>query len=947
MPRAFRTALATTLALVLPALGEGPDAAERARRLIAASPSERQSQLAGPPAELGDGLYRALALESLRLQRAGQLASAIDVAGLAAEVAARTDDTAGRSEALWLRGAAEDLAGLREAAESSLTESLRLAETTGDAELRLKPLGALAVCDYRAGRWRQAEERLRAALELARGAGLTAATSRLSSTLGEVFRVQGRHDEARLACDEGLRLARQAGSAAHASIATGCLAIVATARGDYAAALRGFDAALRAAEELGLYENRVAALNNLGMVQQLQGDRGQALAYYDDVRAAAATAGDKAGLARALLNSGGLLRDLGRLEEARAALERGDALAEALGDAELRAHSAQALGDLEFARGAPEAARARYEAALDLRARQGVPWLEAALLQRVADTHLLQREWAPALERAGEARRKALERGDREALWRAHTSAGRALLAQGQAEAARRELEQAVAVIEELRATLAGPGELRQLFLENKLDPYRLLSGLCLAQGRAEEALAWSERARARLLSDMLVAGRVDPDAALGAEERDEQEKLRRELAEAGRLARAEAPAAEAPARRARLEEARRRQAAFLAALYARHPELQLRRADQPTLTLADLGPLLSPAPGRALLEYLWDDERVRLFVVTRGVGGAPRLSAFTLPTPPAELRRLVRTFRSALEGRDLEAAGQAERLHEAVLGPAREILSGTTDWTVAPDGPLWELPFQALAPGRGRFLAEDRALTLAPSLAVLLAARRSRPAPASEGLLALGDPRLPGAAGRPAALARMDASLPPLPEARLQVAELGRLYGPGSALLVGPEASEAALRREAGRHRVLHFATHGLLNDASPMHSQLVLAPAPEDGPDDGLLEAREVLELDLQADLAVLSACETGRGRVAGGEGLLGFPWAFLARGCPATVVSQWSVDSAATRGLMVAFHRRLRAGEPAARALQGAGRELRRRAAWRHPFFWAAFVVVGDGL
>ncbi len=947
MPRAFRAALATTLALALSALGEGRDAAERARRLIAASPAERQSQLVLSPEELGEGLYHALASESLRLQRAGQLAAAIDVAGLAADVAARTGDLAGQSEALWLRGAAEDLAGQREAAERSLGESLRLAEPTGDAELRLKPLGALAVCDYRAGRWPQAEERLRAALVLARGAGLTPAASRLSSTLGEVFRVQGRYDEARAACDDGLRLARAAGSAAHVSIAASCLAIVDTARGDYAAALRGFDGALRAAEELGLYENRVAALNNLGMVRQLQGDRLQALADYSDVRTAAEAAGDQAGLARALLNSGGLLRELGRLDEARAALERGAALAEELGDVELRAAAAQSLGDLELARGAPEAARARYESALRQRAGQGVPWLEAALRQRLADVELLERRWDAALGRAEESRRQAAARGDREALWRAHTSAGRARLALGQDAAARRDLERAVEVIEELRATLAGPGELRQLFLENKLDPYRLLSALCLAQGRAEEALAWSERSRARLLSDMLAAGRVDPDAALTDDERGQQDELRRELAQAGREARAEAPAPEDRVRRERLEAARRRHAAFLAALYARHPELQLRRSDLPPPALTDLVPLLPP--GQALLEYLWDGERVRLFVVTRGAGGAPRVSAFSLPTPPDELRRQVRAFRAALESRDLEAGPLAERLHAALLGPARAALAGTTAWAVAPDGPLWELPFQALAPARGRFLAEDRALTLTPSLGVLLAARRARtePAPASAGLLALGDPGRPGATGPPVALARMDAALPPLPEAREQVAELGRLYGAGSALLVGPEASEAALRREAGRHRVLHFATHGLLNDASPMHSQLVLAPAPEDGPDDGLLEAREVLELDLHAELAVLSACETGRGRVAGGEGLLGFPWAFLARGCPATVVSQWSVDSAATRALMVAFHRRLRAGEPPARALQAAGRELRRQPAWRLPFYWAAFVVVGDGL
>lgn len=947
MLRAIPAALAACL-LTLPVHADQPTPAERARQLIAAAPGERAALLARPAAELVDGLYHALALESLRLQRSGQLAGAIDVAGLAQAVAARTQDATGQSEALWLMGSAQDLAGQRDAAERALADSLRLAEQAGDAELRVKALGALAVCDYRASRWDVAETRLGQALELARNADLVPAASRLSSTLGEVFRVQGRYDESRAACDEGLRLARQVQSPVHVALASNCLGIVDTARGDYASALRSFDTALRMAQEQGLYENRVAALNNLGMVQQLQGDRQQALAYYEDVRGLAEGAGDRPGLTRALLNSGALLRDLGRLDEARAALERGAALAEELGDAELRAHATQALGDLDFAGGQPEAAAARYESALRLREAQGVPALEAALLQRLADVHLLRGEWAAALQRAEQSQRSAAERGDREALWRAQTSAGRALLALGQDQAARRSFEQAVEVIEELRATLAGPGEQRRLFLENKLDPYRALSGLCLAQGRSEEALAWSDRARARLLFDMLSAGRVDPDAQLTAEERAEQRRLRQELGEAGRLSRLASTSAEAARRRERVESARRAQAAFLAALYAAHPELQLRRADLPPLLLGDLDPLL-PDRSRALLQFLWDEQGVRLFVVTRAPGkGAPGLATFALSTPPAALRRLVRQFRTALEGRDLEAATLAARLHDALLGPARTTLAGTTRWTIVPDGPLWELPFQALSPAPGRFLVEERALSLAPSLAVLLRSRgQSREAvPSATGLLALGDPKIPAAGQRPAALARMDAALPPLPEARLQVSELGRLYGPQSALFVGPSATEAAVRREASRHRVLHFATHGLLNDASPMRSQLVLAPPSDGAPDDGLLEAREVLDLDLHADLAVLSACETGRGRVAGGEGLLGFPWAFLARGCPATVVSQWSVDSAATRALMLAFHRRLRAGSTPALALQAAARELLRQPAWRQPFFWAAFVVVGDG-
>jgi len=182
-----------------------------------------------------------------------------------------------------------------------------------------------------------------------------------------------------------------------------------------------------------------------------------------------------------------------------------------------------------------------------------------------------------------------------------------------------------------------------------------------------------------------------------------------------------------------------------------------------------------------------------------------------------------------------------------------------------------------------------------------------------------------------------------PLPEAERQAEALRRLYGPDADVYVGRDANEARAKSEMGRHRILHFATHGLLDDLHPMYSQLVLA-RPEGGGEDGLLEAREILEMDLSASLAVLSACETARGRVAPGERMIGLAWAFFVAGCPTTVVSQWKVESESTTELMVAFHRELAAGRAKDEALRRAAVRLLRGARTRHPFFWAGFVVTG---
>jgi CHAT domain-containing protein len=185
------------------------------------------------------------------------------------------------------------------------------------------------------------------------------------------------------------------------------------------------------------------------------------------------------------------------------------------------------------------------------------------------------------------------------------------------------------------------------------------------------------------------------------------------------------------------------------------------------------------------------------------------------------------------------------------------------------------------------------------------------------------------------------------LPPAEDEVKRLGHLYGDARSLVrIGAEAAEARFKDEATGADVLHLATHGVLNDASPLYSYLLLASTAEGDRNDGLLEARELLRLDLRASLAVLSACDTARGRVAAGEGVVGFSWALFVAGVPTVVVSQWKVDSASTSELMVEFHRLRRAGQSDARAMQGAVRALRENPAYRHPFFWAPFIVVGAG-
>jgi len=127
-------------------------------------------------------------------------------------------------------------------------------------------------------------------------------------------------------------------------------------------------------------------------------------------------------------------------------------------------------------------------------------------------------------------------------------------------------------------------------------------------------------------------------------------------------------------------------------------------------------------------------------------------------------------------------------------------------------------------------------------------------------------------------------------------------------------------------------------------MYSQVVLSQPEGDISEDGMLEAWEIMKLDLKADLVVLSACETARGRIGSGEGMIGLTWAFFVAGVPTTVASQWSVDAASTTELMVEFHRNLERHKGKAESLRQAMLKLLKSKEYSRPFYWAGFVLVG---
>jgi CHAT domain-containing protein/tetratricopeptide (TPR) repeat protein len=690
-------------------------------------------------------------------------------------------------------------------------------------------------------------------------------------------------------------------------------------QGDYEQALKYFREGLALSENVRNKELTAVIIDNIGYVLDAQGDYAQALDYLQKSLALRQSMGGQVGAARTLKNIGYVFYHQADYAQALGYFQKSLTLREAAGDKNGISVSLSSIGKVHHKQG-------RHELAVDYAERS------AALARQIGET---------------------------EVLWRARLTSGAAYLALKDPGRAREAFEEAISTVETLRADVAGgEGEL-QSFFASKVPPYHAMVDLLISQGRPDEALTFAERAKSRVLLDVLQSGRVNVTKAMTAQEQEQERKLNVDLvALNNQISRETALPQPDQARltelKAQLQIARLDFEAFQTNLYAIHPELRAQRGEAQPFRLEETAALL-PNATSALLEYVVTDDKTYLFAITKAAGKTKTdIRVYTLPVKRDELTRQTEDFRRQLAGRDLGFRGAAAKLYDLLLKPAQAQLRGKTSLIIVPDDKLWDLPFQALLAAPNRFMIENASIAYAPSLTVLremMNRRRNQRGGSGSGtLLALGNPALGKETIELAALTLRDEKLDPLPEAEKEVKALGQLYGNAhSKVYIGADAREDRLKAEAAQARVLHLATHGVLNNASPMYSHLVLAQG--DKNEDGLVEAWELMRLDLKADLAVLSACETARGRFGAGEGMIGLTWAMFIAGVPSTMVSQWKVESASTRDLMLAFHRRLQAPRASAKlkptkaeALRQATLKVMKNPETSHPFYWAGFVLVG---
>jgi CHAT domain-containing protein len=781
------------------------------------------------------------------------------------------------------------------------------------------------------------------AADIASRRGMAAAEYEARSGLCRILRDAGRLDEEEAEVERAVRVAESSGSPLLGLRANILRALHLYARGEYEQAYQTLHRIQGAVAAESPYTVLREYLFALAKAAQQTGRFHETRQAFQLAAERATVAGDLDWRAQALYGMALLSRDeltevpsdRGRqqvLELARHALDA----AHATGRPSLEAQSLWILGFL-----AADGARGKLERCFEVAATLWEKsFCRSALAERVAATD-------PGMAEAAihEALALAQQSGDVQARTASWISRMRVSWTLGPHERALTDARAALDAIEALRDQQGGSAGQPGLF-STWAEQYYWLSGRLLDARDVEGAFGVIERMRSRTLIDSL--GLSSRNSRISPALYDRRAEIFLDIASVqrrlfdpalGSVERAKARAdldgleAEEAALRSQIAQANpaRRQVSFAA-------------LDQVREALA---------PDEALLSFQiapWKDLAGDfgggswLLVSTRNATRVYRLSR-----DRTDLRTNVTAFIGMFESRDGSEARGASSLYNRLLAPAlAELPPGVRHLAIVADDYLHRLPFAALRPGPdGDPLATGYEITLAPSASLWLHWRKARPAPTVTPALVLADPvtlatRSDASAGERSATALMPVRLGPLPYARTEGKSVMR-HLDGSELLVGEEASETYIKRNvAGQFGLVHFAAHALTDEVNPDRSGIYLSPG--NRKEDGVLQVREIAELNLDGRIVVLSTCESASGGILLGEGVMGLARAFFQAGAHTVVASLWKLRDDDGAALFDRFYHHLGKGKSVAAALQAA--QLDRMNDGAPAAAWAGVVVLGDG-
>ena len=901
-----------------------------------------------------------------------------------------------------------DLLGQKQKALECYSHSLELRRAVGDRQGEAVVLNNLGMVLRSMGDIQKALEYFDMALPLRRELQDREGEAVTLNNIGIAYDSLGEKERALDYFGQSLPLRRAVGDNRGLTNTLGNIGSVYLDSGEYQKALDFFGQALTVQVASGDRQGQSNVHNNIGLVYRSLGDYGKALDHYAQALELSKALGDRGRVATVLSNIGATHSAMRQYDKALANYAEALPLRRETEDKAGQANTLNNIGFIYEATGDHQKALDYYQQALLLWRAVKDPSGEGATLNNLGEAYYLLSNPTEATQAFHQALALSRASGNRRQQAQVLANIARVESAAGLLDQARSDFEQALDITELLRGSVLGQGlrgtylaSVRGRY-ESYIGVLMKLHDKRPSEGFDRLALQVSQRSRARSLLELIAESRIDIRRDLSADQRAREDKglnristIQKELwnqnlaPERERQLRTDLASAEEDLEALRAE-LRRTSPRYASAQY---PALLTVQRIQSEVLDADT----------ALLEYVLGEDQSFVWLVSQN-----KVSTRILPPRRQieplieryrqELAQKVSALSAAQSLARLEP--QSRELYNLLVGPLEGDLSTARKLIIVPDGVLAHLPFETLISSdstsagqtagarpepqmaeRGpRFLLERYDISYAPSASAIAAIREraSESLPYDKDLIAFGDPvydpdntsgeRLP-APRQSAQSARsiqsgQEAARGPeikitdlyrergfdfarLPNTRTEVAAISSLFPASKCrIFLGSAASEQQVKTEKlVQYRYIHFAAHGYLDEEHPSRSGIVMSFDKNSG-EDGILQAHEIMGLKLNADLVTLSACQTGLGMVLSGEGVIGLARAFLYAGASSVVVSLWNANDVTTAELMKHFYRGLSRGQSKDEALRDAKLALIRgqQRSWRHPYYWAPFVLMG---
>ncbi|MGQ4649933.1 CHAT domain-containing protein [Lyngbya aestuarii] len=677
--------------------------------------------------------------------------------------------------------------------------------------------------------------------------------------------------------------------------------------GEYAVAIDFHQQALAIMQQIKDRQGEGQVLGNLGNAYEAVGEYEKAIASYQQSFAIAQKLKDLPGEAIALGNLGAIYATLDDNDQAIKYYEQSLLIAQEIKNPEIAGFLLNNLGTLYYTQNNVSKALATYQQSLEFAQAVGNQQLESEALINLGTASEDLGNHAQAIEHYNEVLKIAQENGDRRLEKSAFNNLGHALFNSGNLVEAESKLREAIKILESLRPGLNDTEKVS--IFDTQILSYNLLQQILIAQDKFEAALEVSEQGRARAFVELLA------------------KRLSSEVAEQSRL-NSDSPSI------AKIKQIAQEHNATIVE-YSLVPDEDFKvqgkqRGETSEILIWVIQPTGKIAFRRVGLQTMRQQNETTLASLVassrESMGVIGRGFVNLVPKPENQ------------QTEEVSLTESLQKLHQLLIEPITEFLPTDPNARAIfiPQESLFLVPFPALQDASGKYLIEKHTILTAPAIQVLdLTYEQSQSvSELAQDILVVGNPTMP-------TFKNGDnlEQLPPLPGSEQEALMIASILN--TKALIGDQATKVEVVQKLPKARLIHLATHGLLDDIKNLGIPGAIALAPSKN-DDGFLTAGEILNLKINAELVVLSACDTGRGEITG-DGVIGLSRSLIAAGTPSVIVSLWTVPDQPTALLMTEFYRYLQENSDKAQALRSAMLATKKK--YSLPYNWAAFTLIGE--